>query len=322
MHYLLPLKAAPGDDLGELGHYVRELAQHCPVIVVDGSDPETFARNGALFGPTVTHVRPTFDCANGKVSGVLTGFTLCTSGKVVIADDDVRYTRDDLDQLERLLDDADLVIPQNYYDPMPWPAWWDTARVLINRALPSGDFPGTLGLRLSDRLRSLGYNGDVLFENLELIRTVAADGGRTVIARGIYVRRLPPTARHFATQRIRQAYDSQAQPVRLAVELSLLPLVLVGRRKPAIWLAMIVGSTALARIGSRRAGAAARFPAAAALLAPVWVAERAVCAWAALAQRMRGGITYSGRRIKLAATSVPALRRQRERTCGCRRKTA
>ena len=41
---------------------------------------------------------------------------------------------------------ADLVVPQNYYDPVPWPAQWDTARVLINRALPAAELKVALGL--------------------------------------------------------------------------------------------------------------------------------------------------------------------------------
>jgi hypothetical protein len=324
VQYLLPIKAGPNDDLQELARYVADLRTRLPVIVVDGSDPDTFRRNQGLFAG-VTHVapRPDLQCANGKVAGVLTGFTLAASDKVVIADDDVRYEPAELARLEQLLEDADVVIPQNYYAPLPWPARWDTARMLVNRALPSGDYPGTLGVRLSERMRHLGYDGNVLFENLELIRSVIADGGRPMVARDLYVRRLPPTAKHFAGQRVRQAYDSLAQPGRLAVELSLLPLALTGAGRGRVLVGLTAGSILTAEVGRRRAGGASYFPLSASWLAPAWFAERAVCAWLAVARRVAfGGTPYAGRRISRAATSVSALRRARARSCGSRRRTA
>lgn len=313
MQYLLPIKAGPDDDLQELAHYVGTLRTRLPVIVVDGSDPDTFRRNHELFAG-VTHVAPRDDlqCANGKVAGVLTGFALAVSDKVVIADDDVRYEPAELGRLEQLLDEADVVIPQNYYTPLPWPARWDSARMLVNRALPFGDYPGTLGVRLSRQMRQLGYDGDVLFENLELIRSVIADGGRAMAARDLYVRRLPPTAKHFAGQRVRQAYDSLAQPSRLAVELTLLPLALAGPSRPRVLAGLTVGSILTAEVGRRRAGGASYFPPSASWLAPAWLAERAVCSWVAVGRRVTfGGTPYAGRRISRAATPTFRLRRAR-----------
>jgi Glycosyl transferase family 2 len=311
VHYLLPLKAGPGDDLAELGRYVRGLTAQLPVIVVDGSDPTTFAANAVRFAGAV-HLAPSdeFACANGKVAGVLTGFAACPSDVVVVADDDVRYEPAELTRLAALLERADVVIPQNHYRPMTAPAWWDTARILLNRALPSGDYPGTLGVRLTRRLRELGYDGDVLFENLELIRTVVADGGTAVVARDLYVRREPPPTNHFVGQRVRQAYDSLAQPARLAFELALLPTLLLGGRGGRA--VLIGGGVLVAEIGRRRAGGRDYFPAGAALLAPGWLVERAVCSWIAVGRRMfRGGTPYAGRRITRAANSVATLRRRR-----------
>ena len=56
---------------------------------------------------------------------------------------------------------------------LPWHARWDTARTLLNRCL-GRDYPGTLAVRRSRMLATGLYDGDVLFENLELIRTVRA----------------------------------------------------------------------------------------------------------------------------------------------------
>ncbi len=76
-----------------------------------------------------------------------------------------------------LLDRADVVRPQNVFEPAPWHAVLDTGRSLIARAT-GGDWPGTLGLRMAAYARAGGYDGDVLFENLELVRTLRATGAR------------------------------------------------------------------------------------------------------------------------------------------------
>src|SRR5690606_26426372 len=101
-----------------------------------------------------------------------------------------------------------------------------------------------------------GYDGGVLFENLEVWRTLEAAGGRTRTAPDLYVRRLPPTAGHFWSQRIRQAYDEFARPARLFVQLAIAPIVLgllLTRRIAALGaLALLVAG--IAEVGRRRAG--------------------------------------------------------------------
>ena len=76
--------------------------------------------------------------------------------------------------------DVELVRPQNYFAPLRWHARWDTARTLLNRVAGGVDFPGTLAVRRSRSSQTDGYDGDVLFENLELIRTIEAAGGRVL----------------------------------------------------------------------------------------------------------------------------------------------
>jgi len=45
------------------------------------------------------------------------------------------------------------------------------------------DYPGTMAVRRTAFLRSGCYNGDVLFENLELMRTLRAGGARNTARR-------------------------------------------------------------------------------------------------------------------------------------------
>jgi hypothetical protein len=312
--YVLPLRRWETGPLTELTGYLSGLAPYVEVIVVDGSPPDLFAVHRAAWDDIVAHmpVDPGEQSRNGKVGGVLTGVRAAANEKVVIADDDVRYTPGGLRELAELLDGADLVRPQNYFDPLPWHARWDTARMLVNRAV-GHDYPGTLGVRRSALLASGGYDGEALFENLELIRTIAAGGGRVANHRALYVRRLPPPIEHFRRQRLRQAYESLAQPARMAVELSLLPIVLglLARRRLSPLGGAALTAIALAEAGRRRDGGTAVFPPSSSLLAPAWVCERAVCSWLALWLHLRGaGLSYAGTTFPKAATPKRVLRRR------------
>jgi hypothetical protein len=312
LSYVLPLKTTR--PVEELRDYVRWLAARvADVVVVDASAADVRAVHGAWWGQCVTHVPPdpARACANGKVWGVLTGLDLARYDSVVIADDDVRWDEPGLRRTLALLADADLVAPANYYAPLPWQARYDTARTLLHRAL-GADWPGTLAVRR----RALapaggGYDGDVLFENLELVRTVEAAGGRVVWPLDLFVLRRPPDPAHFLGQRIRQAYDEFARPAHLVAALAVLPSTLVALAfRRGVLLTAALGTMAWAEVGRRRGGGRRVFPASSALLAPLWVLERGVCVWPALWWRLRGGVPYAGRRLRRAATRPRDLRRR------------
>ena len=311
--YVLPLKTSEPEG-EEFAGYLRELEKLIEVVVVDGSAPDVYAAHAAAWPTAVRHVAPdpAYRFANGKVDGVLTGLDIATYDRVVIADDDVRYDAPALSRVVELLSDHDLVRPQNYFDPAPWHAVWDTGRTLLNRAIAK-DFPGTLGVRRDLVKRVGGYDGDVMFENFELIRTIEIAGGRTCAPLDLYVRRLPPTANHFWGQRVRQAYDELARPYRMAAELSVLPLTAAAVARGR-WGRLAAGLGAImltAEVGRRRAGGTAVFPASASVGAPLWVGERAVCSWVALSNRVtRGGVPYAGGTLSRAANSRSELRRR------------
>ena len=329
---MLPLRRSgfePEPDVADLVEYVVGLAPLVDVTVVDGSAEVLFDDLGARLRragpvPRVRHVRPDpWPGGNGKVGSVVTGVRRARHERVVIADDDVRYTADVLQAVTAALgppeaggDWADLVRPHNVFSPLPWHARWDTARSLVAVAL-GHDHPGTFALRRSTFLAAGGYAGDVLFENLELVRTLRAAGGVVAHRPDLHVVRRPPATVHFLGQRVRQAYDDLAQPARFAAEAALAPAVLAaslrsrrsgrrgGRRTAAV---LALAAAGVAEAGRRRLGRPAAVPPSAAGWAPLWLAERAVCVWLALAHRARGGMPYRGARLPVAAHRTRDLR--------------
>jgi hypothetical protein len=289
------------------------------LVVVDGSPESVYGAIEAALPNDAEHLPPDPRHRGdmGKVPGVLTGLDRARVDRVVIADDDVRWSPDALRRAHDLLNAAEVVRPQNYFEPLAWHARWDTARSLLNRvwsgerALGPGDFPGTLAVR-TEFLRGIGgYDGDCLFENLELMRSVIAAGGRVATPLDLYVARRPPSTRHFGSQRVRQAYDDFAIPGRMAAMLTAGPALAVAARRfgPRAIALTAAGSIAVAEIGRRTAGGESVFPVSASLLAPAWLAERALCAWLAVGARVtRGGVAYGDVRLSRSAHSVSELR--------------
>ena len=320
--YLLPLRWTEPGPIAELSAYLARVGSELDeVLVIDGSPAPLFECHGEALRGVARHLAPDPDleCAMGKVSGVLTGVRQSSRELLVIADDDVRYELPALRRTVGLLAGADLVRPQNYFDELPWHARWDTARSLLNRvftgdlSFPVGDFPGTLAVRRRTFVDSGAYDGDALFENLELMRTIRAAGGTVSTPLDLYVARRPPSTSHFRSQRVRQAYDDFAIPARLAFFLSVAPLALwlgaPARRRHRL-AAGALAAIGAAEAGRRRAAGAAHFPLSSSLLAPAWIVERSLCSWLAVGARLRGGVRYGDGRLKHSATPMRRLRRR------------
>lgn len=303
--YVLPLRAEGPDP--ELDAYLHRLSREVDdLIVVDGSAPEVYDGHDRRWPESVRHLRPEELTPMGKVGNVLTGLAEARHELVVIADDDVRWTPDLLQRAIAAMGDAGVARPQNRFVPAPWTARWDTGRILLHRTC-GGDWPGTLLVRRAALPR--GYAGHALFENLELVRTVRADGWREQVLLDVVVDRRPATTAKFLEQRVREAYDEWARPGYLLAELALLPAVLRWRGRGVA--AVAAGTVGLAAIGRRRAGGAAYWPTTAPLWAPAWLAERAFTSWCALGLRVLGGARFGGSRLPLAAHSLRRLRAAR-----------
>src|SRR5205814_3048075 len=107
--YVLPLRWTDDAELDDLLAYLRTLAEHAEVIVVDGSPPPRFDRHAEALRGLARHLPPAALTPMGKVGGVHTGVQVASHDRVVIADDDVRYEPAQLGRVAALLDLAELV---------------------------------------------------------------------------------------------------------------------------------------------------------------------------------------------------------------------
>jgi hypothetical protein len=292
--YLLPIRRSnfSATEAKELADYFGTLNRAgCDVLVVDGSPPAVFAQQDGIWGSVCAHepVDRSFGYLNDKVNGIHTGVRLATTDKIILADDDIRYAAEEIEVVGELLDRFEVVRPQNFLSPLPWWARMEAARMLINRAtLRTADYPGTCAFRRDVMLRVGPYDGDVLFDNEEIIRHFARAGATINYATNLFVRKRPPAFRKWIEQRPRQAYEDFGLRTKTALFLSL-PLI-------AAWIGLAFGlatlllflagscliAMMLAIAGRLRGNAAKFFPWSVCLVAPLWILERTASTYWAL----------------------------------------
>jgi hypothetical protein len=306
--YLLPIRRVRVDDVeaAEFASYFETLARAgCEVLVVDGSPPEVFAAHGRIWRGLCRHVavNPKYKYLNGKVNGVHTGVDLASCERIILADDDIRYTSADVARACELLTHHEMVRPQNYLRPLPLWARTEAARMLINRGvLRTGDYPGTCAFRRSTCLRVGHYDGDVLFDNEEIVRHFVLKGADVCFALGLFILKRPPTFKKWIEQRPRQAYEDFVMRAKTALFMSLVPLaallgLLVGARAMLGFVVVVSICAMLCALrGLLRDRAYRFFPASMILYAPLWILERALSIYWALYWRMtRGGYPFGDR---------------------------
>jgi hypothetical protein len=228
------------------------------------------------------------------VNGVHTGVALASFERIILADDDIRYTAADVSRLCELLERYEMVRPQNYLAPLPWWARMEAARMLINRGcLRAGDYPGTCGLRRSAMLRVGHYDGDVLFDNEEIVRHFIVSGASVCHANDFFILKRPPTLSKWREQRPRQAYEDFVMRAKTLMFMAVLPLAALaaafGARALLLYASAIAATSMVLAERGRRGGAHRFFPRRVTWHAPLWVLERSISVYWALYWRLRYG---------------------------------
>jgi hypothetical protein len=306
--YLLPIRRvrARREEIEDLSQYFRILSQAgCEVVVVDGSSPEVMAEHNRAWRDRCRHVKvdPKYRYLNGKVNGVHTGVDLASCERIVLADDDIRYTPEDMEHTNELLDRHEMVRPQNYISPLPWWGRTEMARMLINRGiLRTGDYPGTCAFRRSTCLRVGHYDGDVLFDNEEIVRHFVVNGVDVCNALGLFILKRPPSFQKWMEQRPRQAYEDLQMHAKTFLFMSLPPIAIMlgaisgGRAVIGFLSFLSVCSVLVACRGFLRNRAYKFFPTSVIFYAPLWVLERAMSVyWAVFWRMVYGGYPFGER---------------------------
>ena len=299
--YILPIRRvrAQLQEAHDLAQYFRDLAREgCEVLVVDGSSPEIFAQHDHAWGKLCRHVTidRKYTYLNGKVNGVHSGVDLASCENIILADDDIRYTFADIRRVCELLKHHDMVRPQNYLAPLPLWGRTEAARMLINRGvLRTGDYPGTCAFRRSACLRFGHYDGDVLFDNEEIVRHFILNGADVCYALNLFILKRPPTLRKWFEQRPRQAYEDFDMRLKTVLFMSLLPATsAIGFFNGAaaalsFFFVVSICAAVLAGLGLLRDQAYNFFPAHVILYAPLWLVERSLSVYWALYWRLAHG---------------------------------
>ena len=306
--YLLPIRRTvfSREEAEKFATYFQLLtAASCEVIVIDGSPPAVFDAYGLIWGSNWRHrqVNRRFTYLNDKVNAIHTGIALAANEKIILADDDVRYGAEQIELICERLEKFDVVRPQNFILPLPWWSRVEAARMLINRAtLRTADYPGTCAFRRSAALRAGEYDGDVLFDNEEMIRHFAQRGLKIDHETDLFVRKNPPSFRKWLEQRPRQAYEDFGLRGKTFFFASLLPLAvflaLAGQSRVLTFLAswLAVGSILVAAVGRARGKAVQVFPQSTCWFAPVWILERMASTYIAFCWYLvRGGYPFGDR---------------------------
>lgn len=272
-------------------------AAGCEVLVVDGSPAEVYDAYDEIWGDRSRHAKvdPQYRYLNGKVNGIHTGIELARTERIILADDDIRYTPEDVRRMSGLLGDFEMVRPQNYFLPRPFWARTEAARMLINRAfIREGDYTGTLGVTRRAMRRVGHYDGDVLFDNEEIVRHFRLKKAKICYARDFFVLKRPATFRKWIEQRPRQAYEDFIMRAKTAFFL-LLPAAFVlfwmfGGFTLALCFAFFVaaGAVLTAALGLND-GATKFFPLSTVFYAPLWFIERSFSTYWAFYWRFKHG---------------------------------
>src|SRR5687767_10646402 len=231
--YLLPIRRTrfSASEAAEFAEYFQTLRDAgCDLLVMDGSPAQVFQQHHEAWLSLSRHekVDRSFGYLNDKVNGIHTGVNLAATEKIILADDAIRYAPAQIERVCDLLDEFEVVRPQNFLAPLPWWTRMEAARMLINRAtLRIADYPGTCAFRRESMLRVGHYDGDVLFDNEEIIRHFARAGVSVSYATNLFVQKRPPRFRKWLEQRPRQAYEDFGMRLKTALFFGLPVLAVV-----------------------------------------------------------------------------------------------
>jgi hypothetical protein len=274
------------DELRPFAEYLSSLdVAGCDVVILDSSPRQIFEENRRILRWVGRHV-----AVIGANDPVRLAAEHAACEKVILATEEVRYGRAEIEALLALLEQHEVVEPQEYLRPLPWWGGIEAGRMLVHRGIePLPDRGATFGVRRS-AVRGLRATPDAFNAGSDPVRRLAVQGA-DVWPADLFVRRQPPPLRQWIGARARQAGDDFALPVKSAFFFALLPMALLlalagGTRLLLGYAGALIAVSLLLALRGRQ-GASQFFPLRACFFAPLWLFERALSVYWALGVRLR-----------------------------------
>ena len=189
--------------LKQLANYLSGLGlNEVDVVVLDPSPAAEFEATARVLRWVARHVAvtPEHRTRTGAIDIVRAALAVAKCEKVIVAADDVRYTPQAIGQLCDLLDQHEVVEPQDYLDPLPWWGGIEAGRILLHRGVePQPDHGATFGFRRT-AVRSLRTLAAAHVHD-DQTRRLAAVGAEVYPAPEVFVRRQPGALGEWLTGR-------------------------------------------------------------------------------------------------------------------------
>jgi hypothetical protein len=284
---------ANASEVVVLASYLSTLAlANCEVLILDGSVAPQFESNRRVLRWVGRHVGvdSRYRTAGGSVDVLRAAVELASAEKVIVASAETRCTTADVIAICSLLDQHEVVEPAEYVTAANWCGGMEAGRILLHRGFEQAEqVRSTIAIRRSVFRPLLDFeerSGDMH------LRRLISHGTDSYGEHEVFVRREPPQVERWVKQRVREAAADFALPLKTAIFLGFLPLMIVmtviGGGAVAGGYAGVVAFASVLLALKGRAGAASVFPLHTCLFAPLWVAERSVLVYWALIAKIRG----------------------------------
>lgn len=313
---IIPVKIGFGKDVIEFVKYIHYLSDQMThyeyeIIISNESDDEVFdyINNEMKNRTKVKHIMPdpTYRTgANDKLNGIYAALEYCTYEKILLIDDHYRVSKNTLEQLIPFYEIYDCFKMMPKFDKFPVSALLDLCGMyIINILDPKKQYCGHLCFNKT-HITKFGFpSRDSLFDELAIETHLKKNKCSTGYLKNVALEAVQNiSTKRFWEQRIRYAYENMALPIRFAIYLSILPILislLIMNPLLAVCFAISLSMAVLllAFIGQMIYGKK-NVPRFSFLLSPIWFWFYPFTSWIAIVKYFSGGVMFGGRKIKKA----------------------
>ena len=241
---------------------------------------------------------------NDKSNGVCAAVDRCKYDNILLVDDHYRLTKNTILSLEKYYEIYDVFKCMPKFDNAKMSVLIDMCGMFVVNMLDyRKQYCGHLALTKSPFVKNAFPCRDSLFDEFAFEKYLRNCGYKVGFVRDIALEATQNISTFkFLEQRIRYAYENMCMPVRFALELSVLPLMLALYSCSKIYALFFFLSLTgfiliVALIGQKRYNCGL-YPKTTFLLGPLWYWHYPITSWIALICYFTGGVYFGGRKVK------------------------